>query len=115
MSNLEKKYLTIGELSQRTHVPQYTLRYWEKEFKLLKPERYSGLRKYSYTDVDLVLTIKDLLYEKRLTIEGVKKYLQGDKRKKIKDDNSFKEQNIAAKELEYIKNELNSVLEILKE
>lgn len=115
MSDSEKKYLTIGELAQRTHVPQYTLRYWEKKFKLLKPERYSGLRRYSYTDVELVLTIKDLLYEKRLTIEGVKKYLQGDKRRKIKNDNSSKEQNVAAKELEYIKNELNLILEILKE
>ena len=115
MPDLEKKYLTIGELSQRTHVPQYTLRYWEKEFKLLNPERYSGLRRYSYTDVDLVLTIKELLYEKRLTIEGVKKYLQGDKRKKTNNMNSSEEQSIVAKELEYIKNELNSILEILKE
>jgi len=114
MPDFEKKYLTIGEISKRTHVPAHTLRYWEKEFKLLKPERHSGLRKYSYTDVDLILTIKDLLYEKRLTIEGVKKYLQGDKRKKTNDIISSKEQNMDDKELEYIKNELNSILEILR-
>ncbi len=46
----DKKYLNISEVSERTDVPTYTLRYWEKEFKQLRPERYSGQRKYSPLD-----------------------------------------------------------------
>lgn len=112
MLDSEKKYLTIGEVSQRTHVPEHTLRYWEKE-KLLKPVRHSGLRKYLYSDVDLILTIKDLLYEKKLKIEGVKKYLKGDKRKKT---DILPEEKVADdKEIEYIKNELKEILELLKD
>ena len=113
MSDLEKKYLTIGELAQRTHVPQYTLRYWEKEFKLLKPERYSGLRRYSYTDVELVLTIKDLLYNKRLTINGAKKCLTVDRRKKNM-SNDIQDSFADSKILEEIKQELKEILNILE-
>ncbi|WP_413854528.1 MerR family transcriptional regulator [Candidatus Ruminimicrobium bovinum] len=113
MLDSDKKYLTIGEVSERTHVPEHTLRYWEKE-KLLKPIRHSGLRKYLDTDIELILTIKDLLHEKKFTVEGAKKYLKGDKRKKVKDV-SFETKNIDEQELTYIKNELKSILEMLKE
>ncbi|MCA6070493.1 MAG: MerR family transcriptional regulator [Endomicrobium sp.] len=79
----DKEYFTIGELSQITLVPKHTLRYWESEFKLLRPVRKStGHKKYRKEDVEIVFKIKDLLYNQRYTIEGVKKCLMRDKRKK---------------------------------
>ena len=114
MLEVEKKYLTIGEISKITHIPDYTLRYWEKEFKLLKPERRSGQRKYSSTDIELINKIKDLLYKQKFTIEGVKKYLNGDKRRKSSNpqDELFELSN--SKILSEIKEEIFSVLDILK-
>ena len=109
----DKKYLNISEVSERTNVPAYTLRYWEKEFKQLNPERHSGQRKYSPLDVELIKQIKDLLYNKKLTIIGSKKVLTVDRRqKKMSND---KEVNITdSKILEEIKQELKEILDILE-
>lgn len=109
----DKKYLNISEVSERTDVPAYTLRYWEKEFKQLRPERYSGQRKYSPLDVELVKKIKDLLYNKKYTIDGVKKCLTIDRRKKNMSNDT--QVNITdSKILEEIKQELKEILEILE-
>lgn len=54
----------------------YVLRYWETEFKVIKPIRTKAdQRLYRRKDVEALLTIKDLLYEKRYTIRGARKYL----------------------------------------
>ena len=108
----DKKYLNISEVSERTDVPTYTLRYWEKEFKQLKPERHSGQRKYSTLDVELIKKIKDLLYNKKYTISGVKKCLTVDRRKKnMSNDRQI---NITdSKILEEINRELKEILDIL--
>ncbi|MDD3052835.1 MAG: MerR family transcriptional regulator [Endomicrobiia bacterium] len=113
MLNIEKKYLTIGEISKITQIPTYTLRYWEREFKLLKPERHSGLRKYSSSDVELINKIKELLYKQKFTIAGVKKYLNGDKRKKVNSQEESSEVCNSEK-LSEVKEELLSLLEFLK-
>ncbi len=115
----DKEYFTIGEVSQITQVPKYTLRYWEGEFKLLRPVRKSsGQRRYRKEDVELVFKIKDLLYNKRYTIEGVKKYLTGGKRKKLvsfqADLNLEIEHLPDSKVLREIKEELKQVLKLLK-
>lgn len=112
MFDNDKKYLTIREVSDRTGVPAHTLRYWEKEIKQLKPERFSGLRKYSPLDVELVKKIKDLLYIKRYTIDGVKKYLNVDRRKKNLSSSSNDVSN--SKFLLELKQEIKEVLDILK-
>ena len=113
----DKKYLSIREVADRTGIPAYTLRYWEKEFVQIKPERHSGMRKYSPQDVDLIKKIKELLYTKRLTIEGVKKYLKVDRRKKKNVDLFEFAQNeteLDSKTVLEIKKELEEVLEILE-
>jgi DNA-binding transcriptional MerR regulator len=115
----DKEYFTIGELSQITLVPKHTLRYWEKEFNLLKPIRKnSGHKKYRKEDIEIVFKIKDLLYNKRYTIEGVKKFLTIDKRKKLTDfQTSLKldlEQIPDSKLLKDLKEELKYVLKLLK-
>jgi len=115
----DKEYFTIGEVSQITQVPKYTLRYWEGEFKLLRPVRKSsGQRRYQKDEVELVFKIKDLLYNKRYTIEGVKKYLTGGKRRKLTDlqsDLNLELEHLPdSKALREIKEELKQVLKLLK-
>ena len=108
----DKKYLSISEVSERTGVPTHTLRYWETEFKQLKPERHSGIRKYSPLDVELIKKIKDLLYNKRYTIDGVKKCLTVDRRKKNMSNMQVGVSD--PKILEEIKQELKEILDILE-
>ena len=79
---IEKLYYRIGEVESITGVPAYVLRYWESEFKLLRPKKNpAGQRLYRQRDLDLVRRIKTLLYEERLTLEGAKKRLIGESRK----------------------------------
>jgi DNA-binding transcriptional MerR regulator len=78
----EKLYYRIGEVEQATGVPAYVLRYWESEFKLLRPKKNpAGQRVYRQRDVDLVRRIKQLLYDERLTLEGAKKRLAQETRR----------------------------------
>ena len=77
----DKLYFRIGEVSRLTGVKQYVLRYWESEFAGLGPKKSgTGHRLYRRKDVELLLEIKHLLYEKRFTIEGARKWLE-DRRK----------------------------------
>ncbi|HTO11377.1 MAG TPA: MerR family transcriptional regulator [Candidatus Binatia bacterium] len=78
----EKLYYRIGEVEQIAAVPAYVLRYWESEFKLLRPKKNpAGQRLYRPRDLELVQRIKTLLYDERLTLEGAKKRLLADSRK----------------------------------
>lgn len=77
----DKEIFSIGEASEITQVASYVLRYWESEFRLLSPSRReSGQRRYSRKDLETILKIKDLLYVKRFTIPGAKKFLLQEKR-----------------------------------
>jgi DNA-binding transcriptional MerR regulator len=77
----DKLYYRIGEVEAITEVPAYVLRYWESEFKLLRPKKNpAGQRLYRKKDLELVLRIKTLLYEERLTLEGAKKRLRNEAR-----------------------------------
>jgi len=75
----DKLYYRIGEVEAITEIPAYVLRYWESEFKLLRPKKNpAGQRLYRKKDLELVQRIKTLLYDERLTLEGAKKRLRGD-------------------------------------
>lgn len=77
----DKLYYRIGEVEHLTEVPAYVLRYWESEFKLLRPKKNpAGQRLYRRRDLDLILRIKSLLYGERLTLEGAKKRLLAESR-----------------------------------
>ena len=77
----DKLYYRIGEVEALTEIPAYVLRYWESEFKLLRPKKNpAGQRLYRKKDLELVLRIKTLLYEERLTLEGAKKRLRNEAR-----------------------------------
>lgn len=72
----EKDYFSIGDVKRITGVPEYSVRYWESEFGLIRPVRLpSGHRRYSKADVYTILKIKDLIYKHKLTLEGAKKQL----------------------------------------
>ena len=73
----DKLYFKVGEVSSIVGVPAYVLRFWESEFKQINPKRTSsGQRLYRKKDVELILCIKYLLYEKKFTIEGAKQRLK---------------------------------------
>ncbi|CAB5104037.1 Transcriptional regulator, MerR family [Olavius algarvensis associated proteobacterium Delta 3] len=73
----DKIYFKIGEASRIAGVQPHVLRFWETEFKRIKPKRTpSGQRMYRRQDVELILIIKHLLHVKKFTIEGAKKYLK---------------------------------------
>lgn len=70
----DKLFYKIGEVSRIVEVEPYVLRYWETEFSFLKPRKSkSGQRVYVKKDIELLLKIKQLLYQERYTIEGVRK------------------------------------------
>ena len=72
-----KLYFKIGEVSKITRIQPYVLRYWESEFKTIKPSRTkSKQRIYRKNDVEIILEIKRMLYEEKLTIAGARKKLQ---------------------------------------
>ena len=73
----DKLYFKVGEVSRIADVPAYVLRFWETEFKNIRPKRTpSGQRLYRKRDIRRILTIKHLLYVKRFTIQGAKQYLK---------------------------------------
>ncbi|HXP83091.1 MAG TPA: MerR family transcriptional regulator [Bryobacteraceae bacterium] len=73
----DKLYFRIGEVARLAAIKPYVLRFWETEFPSLGPRKSgTGHRLYRRKDVEQVLEIKRLLYEKRFTIEGARKFLE---------------------------------------
>jgi DNA-binding transcriptional MerR regulator len=72
----DKNFFRIGEVSKILDVEPYVIRYWESEFKMIKPVRTSAdQRLYRRTDVEQLITIKKLLYREGFTIAGARKKL----------------------------------------
>jgi DNA-binding transcriptional MerR regulator len=77
----DKAFFKIGEAARLVGVKPYVLRYWETEFRSLRPQKTkSQQRLYRRADVELLLKIRHLLYEKRYTIEGARSRLRGEGR-----------------------------------
>ncbi len=74
----EEYFLSINDVSKKLDVPAYTLRYWEKQFPtVIKPTTGAGGRRYYRGDtVSIINAVKDLLYNRGMTIAGVKKLLK---------------------------------------
>lgn len=73
----EKRYFTIGEVSELCAVKPHVLRYWEQEFKQLRPMKRRGNRRYyQKQDVLIIRQIRSLLYEQGFTIQGAKQQLK---------------------------------------
>ncbi len=73
----DRLYYRIGEVSRITGLKPHVLRYWESEFKAIRPHKEGSLQRlYRRKDLDLILKIKKLLYEEGFTIAGAKKKIR---------------------------------------
>jgi DNA-binding transcriptional MerR regulator len=117
----DKLYFRIGEVSRLAGIKPYVLRFWETEFSSLGPKKSGkGHRLYRRKDVELVLEIKRLLYDKRYTIEGARKYLDSRSREVVAKPVSAKTARpqpdlfgAPGPALEVIRKELNEILQLL--
>ncbi len=101
----DKLYLKIGEVSEIAGVPSSVIRFWETEFPRINPKRTSsGQRHYRKNDVELILRIKHLLYDKKFTIRGARQYLC-----------SVKSDNKSSDIIEELRMELINIRNILTE
>jgi DNA-binding transcriptional MerR regulator len=114
----DKLYFRIGEVSDLVGVEPYVLRYWETEFPALGPKKSdTGHRMYRRKEVELLLRIKYLLYEKKYTIEGARQYLQsesiiGKQKRPVKGEQRDLFSSDAV--LPEIRKELVAILDLLK-
>jgi DNA-binding transcriptional MerR regulator len=113
-----KLYFKIGEVSQITGMEPYVIRYWESEFRTIKPTRtQSNQRVYRRKDVENILEIKRLLYEEKLTIAGARRKLHDkktdDKKQLDLDFTAKKERLDQLAILKEIKEELIALRKIL--
>ncbi len=68
-----KTYYSIGEVSTLTGLKAHVLRYWESQFDMISPNKNrGGSRVYRMRDIETILLVKHLLYEKRFTVEGAR-------------------------------------------
>ena len=69
----EKLYYSISEVSRMTSIEAYVLRYWEKEFPILKPRKNrGGNRQYTTGDIETINRIRHLRRNEKLTIDGAR-------------------------------------------
>jgi DNA-binding transcriptional MerR regulator len=98
----EKLFFRIGEVCDIAGVEAYVLRFWETEFPFLAPQKSkSGHRVYKKKDVEMVLKIKDLLYNRGFTIPGARKQLS-------------KNRGQRDKVLIHVRDELRDILTLLR-
>lgn len=110
----DKLYYKIGEVSKITGVKPHVLRYWESEFREIKPYKTQSLQRlYRRKDIELILRIKKLLYDDLFTISGAKRKLKDspDRAKQMEllfDEKAYKEI------FREIKRELKGITQSLK-
>jgi DNA-binding transcriptional MerR regulator len=110
----DKLYYKIGEVSKITGVKPHVLRYWESEFREIKPYKSRSLQRlYRKRDIELILRIKKLLYEDMFTISGAKRKIRGSADKPKQMDLQFNEEAYK-KILTEIKRELKGITQSLK-
>ena len=126
MNNNKSKdaYKTIGEVTKELdlidkktgHLQTHTIRYWETQFKQIKPSiRAGGRRYYSINDLKIIKYIKFLLKEKGLTISGVKKMLNDTKTRSLDDSINLSVYKPGLKTTEVIKEKIEKISKIIKE
>ena len=114
----DKLYFKIGEVSDLLGVEPYVLRYWETEFTNLSPKKSgTGHRLYRRKDVEILLHIKHLLYDRKFTIEGARQSLHEGlrspqtRRLRLPPSSAI---YFAADPLPEIRRELEDILDLLK-
>ena len=114
----EEAYKSISEVAEilnlinpkNGELSTHTLRYWEKEFKQIKPRIFAGNRRYyDIKTIEILRNIKFLLKDKGMTIKGVKKHLL------IKDSDLDETFNTSINTKNILKSKLNKISKIIKE
>ena len=122
MKKNDKAYKSIGEVAKILNLVNekngklntHTIRFWEKEFKNIKPLIFSGKRRYyNEKSIEFLKKIKFLLKNQGMTIKGVKKLLENSKTFDL-DDSSNKSINIKEKSL-ILKSKVNKISKLIKE
>lgn len=109
MSGDTKMYHSISEVAGMLGVEAYVLRFWEKEFTQLRPRKNrAGNRVYQQKDIDMLMQIKFLLYDKGFTIEGARNYLKSEGRS----DGDHLKAEMAVKLLREIRAEVDGLLKL---
>jgi len=120
----EPTYITIGEVTKQLglinrktgQLNTHTIRYWEKQFKQIKPTiRAGGRRYYSEKDLKIINYVKFLLKEKGLTILGVKKILNDKDVRSIDDSISLGVYKQSFDSTNLIKNKVKKISKIVKD
>lgn len=110
----DKLYFRIGEVSKLLGVEAYVVRFWETEFPGLSPKKSdTGQRLFRRKDVELLLRIKHLLYEKKFTIEGARQSLM-QRRRESESPLEVQQKLFGNDPIPMIRQELLSLLELLK-
>jgi DNA-binding transcriptional MerR regulator len=106
----EEKLYKIGEVCKLAELQPYVLRYWETEFPQLAPGKSGGgQRLYTRGEVDIILRIKELLYQEGFTIAGAKKKLETEMTEPVPSPPSA----APVPDLAKVKRELRAILEML--
>jgi len=109
-----KLFFRIGEVSKLVGVEPHVLRFWETEFRSLTPKKTdTGHRLFRRKDVELLFHIKDLLYNKRFTIEGARQTLQQERRSKLVKPTEAQQALFPSDPLPQIREELAALLQLL--
>ena len=120
MNKTDTAYKSIGEVAELLHLVNkkngnlntHTIRFWEKEFKQIKPKILTGNRRYyDQSTIEILKKVKYLLKEQGMTINGVKKLLNNEKSLKLDEfsNNSISVDNIK------IKNKLKNISNLVKQ
>jgi DNA-binding transcriptional MerR regulator len=115
MAKSSTAFRTISEVAEILDLTQHVLRFWETKFKVIKPiKRGGGRRYYRPKDIDILRRIRDLLYDDGYTIKGVQKLFNDSDKGRIKEAKQTVSENISFKG-ENIQNELKSILSELED
>ncbi len=110
-----RAYHSISEVSSMAGVEPHVLRYWETQFKMLRPKKNrAGNRMYRPKDIGLVMTIKKLLYEQGFTISGARRKLLDTRRRSPAASATTAEKEGATQLLKSVKKELEDILSMVR-
>jgi len=110
----DKLYFKIGEVAKIAQVEPFVLRYWQKKFKHLRPQQNKkGQRRYTRQDVELVLTIAQLRYQHKYSVEGIKKLLAQKEKKLLLGDKIMGHQHKIIELCTQMRQEAEQILDIL--
>lgn len=106
--DIEKKYFTIGEISDQLKVAPSLIRFWETEFEILRPKKNkNGIRQFSREDVEALHMIHHLVKERGYTLQGANEILKKNRNKLVDIKSQITSLNEIKKFLVKIKNNLS--------